>query len=104
MSRSTSRARVGPLLRIALALTFSACDAAEPPPAATSATPAEAPPPEPPPTPKTAASLVSEDGAALAADLYVAAPGAPAVLLVHRLFGDRTEFLPLIERLRRAEQ
>jgi pimeloyl-ACP methyl ester carboxylesterase len=69
---------------------------AEPPPAPK--------PAEPGPTPGKPITFSSEDGAALAGEVYVAAPGAPAVVLVHRLLGDRSEFQPLVERLRKSER
>jgi pimeloyl-ACP methyl ester carboxylesterase len=94
------------LVAIAFALGSGACDTAEAPaPAPPLAAPAPPPaPPEPPPTERSAASFASEDGAALSGDFYLAAPDAPAVVLVHRLFGDRSEFSPLVERLRRSQR
>lgn len=92
---------------IALALVAGGCDSSGgPPPApAASAAPAAAPRPvPPPPTEKKPVTFTSEDGATLAGDLYLAGPEAPAVVLVHRLFGDRSEFAPLVELLRRGDQ
>jgi pimeloyl-ACP methyl ester carboxylesterase len=93
------------LLALAVALGSAACDSgqapAPPPPVAPPPPPA---PVEPPPTERSALTFASEDGAALAGELYLAGPEAPVAVLVHRLFGDRTEFEPLVERLRRSKR
>lgn len=88
-----------------LALACDSGGSGEPKPATTASAPVlPAPPAPPPPTPKTATTFASKDGAALSGDLYLARPDAPAVLLVHRLHGDRSELSPLAERLARAEK
>lgn len=52
------------------------------------------------PTPSTPATFSTSDGAALAGDLYASPePNAPALVLIHRLNGDRAELAPLIKRL-----
>ncbi len=52
------------------------------------------------PTPGRPATFASADGAALSGELFVSSePNAPAVILIHRLSGDRSELAPLRERL-----
>jgi len=88
-----------------IAALLSACESDPPPvnpPAPASAAPS-AVAPAPAPTPRSDATFTSEDGAALAGDLYVASDlAAPCVVLVHRLNGDRSEFAPLAQRLAKA--
>jgi pimeloyl-ACP methyl ester carboxylesterase len=50
-----------------------------------------------------ALDFTAADGARLAGDFYPA-PGAPALVLVHRLTADRSEWQPLLARLRRASR
>lgn len=55
------------------------------------------------PTPVKPVSFASKDGAALSGDLYLSPePNAPAVVLVHRLSGERAELAPLADRLKVA--
>jgi len=52
------------------------------------------------PTPGRPASFSSSDGAALAGELFASPePNAPALILVHRLSGERGELGPLVKRL-----
>ena len=37
-------------------------------------------------------------------DLYLAKPGSPAVVTIHRLTAERVEFAPLAERLAKADK
>ncbi len=72
------------------------------PAASASAAPARAPVP---PTPSTPVTFGTRDGAALAGDLYLAADrSAPALVLVHRRFRDRSEWKPLIDALCTADK
>ena len=85
------------------------CDSNQPKPgAAGSAAPPAAPAPSGSdvpsimivPTPGRAAIFSSADGAALSGELFVSPePNAPAIILVHRLNGDRAELAPLVKRL-----
>lgn len=51
-------------------------------------------------TPGQPATFASADGAALSGELFLSPePNAPALILVHRLDGDRQEFAPLIKKL-----
>ncbi|MEZ4224422.1 MAG: alpha/beta fold hydrolase [Polyangiaceae bacterium] len=88
---------------ITAAALLTGCDSNEAPPTPKLA-PAPIPTvrPEPPPTAKQAATFESTDGAVLAADLYLAKPNAPAVVLLHRLHAQREELSPLAERLASA--
>jgi alpha-beta hydrolase superfamily lysophospholipase len=94
------------LLATALAVTSAGCDsgkAKESPP--TPAPTVSAAPAPPPPTPKRATSFGTEDGAALAGDLWLASdPKSPVVILIHRLSSDRSEFAPLAERLSKSDR
>lgn len=57
------------------------------------------------PTAKQEVHFKTADGQLLAGDLYLAGDhSAPAVVLVDRQGGDRSEFAPLVERLRRADK
>ncbi len=96
---------------LALALFLAGCNsgkasapakkAAAPPPApsaSTAAAPSAA-------TAKREVQFKTADGQMLAGDLYLAADkSAPAVVLVHRRDGDRSEFEPLVRLLVRAEK
>jgi pimeloyl-ACP methyl ester carboxylesterase len=92
---------------LALLVGVPACSSCEAGPVAgvTSVAPpppsASAPPPAPP-TQASAVTFATEDGAALAGDLYLAEPTAPIAVLVHRRHGDRKEFAPLVARLAAA--
>jgi pimeloyl-ACP methyl ester carboxylesterase len=106
--------REGPPLRlfasallVALVPACSSCDAGPAPGAVTSAAPpaASAPPPPPPATQGKPATFATEDGAALAGELFAPAdPTVPVAVLVHRRHGDSKEFAPLIERLTRSQK
>ena len=86
-------------------LLFTGCDAAD--------TDQPAPPkPKQPAAAKSAAPAPSkprpvhfeaEDGTKLSGDLYLAKPSAPAVVFLHRLYGTRQEFAPLLERLAKLQ-
>jgi pimeloyl-ACP methyl ester carboxylesterase len=74
----------------------------------------QAPAPAPSPVPKVESRapllptqareerIATDDGQALAATLYAAASGAPALLLVHSQDADRKEWDPIVERLVKA--
>ncbi|MCC6898032.1 MAG: alpha/beta fold hydrolase [Polyangiaceae bacterium] len=102
MKRLTSFA----LAALALA---AGCDANPPkpgaggsaaPPAAAASSAADVPSIMIVPTPGRPATFSSADGAALSGELFVSPePNAPALILVHRLNGDRAELEPLVRRL-----
>lgn len=105
MPRSRPGLPLGALLVATLAAA-GACEPTERPPEQSAPVVSAAPRAEepPPPTAGKPVTFESEDGATLAGDLYLAKPDAPAVVLVHRLFGERSEWAPLVESLRRADQ
>lgn len=92
---------------LALAL-VPGCDSPQPKPGPAASASAPAPVPAASdvpsimivPTPGKPATFASSDGAALAGELFVSPePNAPALILVHRLNGDRAELAPLVERM-----
>src|SRR5688572_14476077 len=94
-------------LLLALAPGCSSCEAGPAPGTVTSAPSpvASAPPPPPPATQGKPATFATEDGAALAGELFAPVdPSVPIAVLVHRRHGDRKEFAPLIERLARSQK
>src|SRR5688572_18676904 len=95
-----------PWCLLGMALGLSGCSSCEPgptPAASASAVPSAAPPAPVPPSAHKPATFSSEDGAALAGDLYVPKdPAASAVILIHRHSSDRSEWKPLVERLTRS--
>lgn len=102
----------GPIAAFALAaVAVAGCRAGESPtrpsapPASASATPPAPPRAAVPPTPATPVTFGTKDGAALAGDLYLAADhSAPALVLVHRRYRDRSEWKPLVDALRTADK
>lgn len=93
---------------VLLALTVAACDSSpkQSPAASATAAPSAAPVASDVPsimivpTPGRPATFSSADGAALSGELFVSPePNAPALILVHRLEGDRAELEPLVKRL-----
>ncbi|MFO0566969.1 MAG: alpha/beta fold hydrolase [Polyangiaceae bacterium] len=93
-----------------LALAALGCDSSEPketaaPPPAAPASVLAAPSGSEPPlpvvaTPSHPVSFSSADGAALSGELWESPePNAPALILVHRLHGDRSELVPFAKRL-----
>jgi pimeloyl-ACP methyl ester carboxylesterase len=94
-------------LLLALVPGCSSCEAGPTPGTVTSAPSpvASAPPPPPPATQGKPATFATEDGAALAGELFAPVdPSVPIAVLVHRRHGDRKEFAPLIERLARSQK
>ncbi len=101
-----SRRLVSLLFALAFATGCDSGDAGQSTPTVVPPQASSAPaPPPPPPTPGGPVTFSSEDGAALSGVLYVAPDhGAPTVVVVHRLYGDRQELSPLVERLREAKK
>src|SRR5687767_11010600 len=96
------------LVCAAIVALLGGCEAGESPSrAAPSASAPPAKPPEPPPPPPTQnkpVTFTSSDGATLAGELWMPSDtSAPAVVLVHRLNGDRAELRPLAERLAKSK-
>ena len=97
------------LLSVLILAVFAlGCDSGKAPPTASTAAarqPVPSASPGPVPTPRRDVSFKTADGQMLAGDLYLARDhSAPAVVLVHRQGGARSEFAPLVERLVRADQ
>lgn len=81
------------------------CEAGPSGAASASASAGPVPAPAMPPTPRKPTTFSSDDGAALAGELLSPDDlGAPAVVLIHRHAGDRSEWAPLVERLAGADQ